>query len=219
MAYSFSPQPQYPLLDDQYNPTGTLRSFSDAYFNYLDTYYEPKGTQLLEPEKMNVIFSLTLPKEEVALNVQFGSVVYDPQFLAFQIETIFNAHGPSVTRAGFLAYLRSEIMSDPDTACKNFNSANQVMRLGPPFVRSQFPRVAEPRAKELMSYVQTRIDKDVQTIRGGVTSEEEELNALKIRLALEQQGMQAAIDLIDGPRYCYNCRRRPCTCSGILGLI
>ncbi|KAF8925196.1 hypothetical protein BGZ58_001016 [Dissophora ornata] len=183
--YQFQPQPQvhqYPLLDNQYNATETLRSFSNAVFSYLDMRYEPKGTQMLEPEKMKALLSFLVPKEHVKVSLLLSSLAFSTTFLAFQIETVFTAHGPSVTRSGLVAYLRCEIMGDPDAACTNLNAANQVMRLGPAFVRSQFPQVAEPRAKELMSHVQTNIGYTIKEMGWSpAAAQEEELNALKAR--------------------------------------
>lgn len=208
-----------PLLDPQYNPTATLHSFSNAVFNYLDMYYEPRGTQLLESEKSKALLSFMTPQNLVAVSLQTHSLVLHTTYLAFGIETVFTAHGASLTRNGLLAFLRSEIMSDPNEAFTSFEKANQMMRLGPPFARSQFPQVAEPRAKELLSYVEASIAKCVKDMGwSSAAGQEEELNALKVRLALEQRGQQAALDLIS-PSVCYYCRRHPCTCSGVLGLI
>ncbi|KAG0349786.1 hypothetical protein BGZ54_004204, partial [Gamsiella multidivaricata] len=167
---------------------------------YLDMHYEPKGSQLLEPGKMKALLSLMVPKEHLQLTLQLSALFLNADFLAFQIETVFTTHGPSVTRAGLLTFLRSEIMGNPDTAFSEFNAANQVMRLGPPFVRSQFPQVAEPRAKELAAYVQASIWSAVKDMGWSrVDEQEEQLKAMRVRMALEQQGQQAALDLIDGP--------------------
>ncbi|KFH61886.1 hypothetical protein MVEG_12220 [Podila verticillata NRRL 6337] len=210
---------QFPLLDHHYNSTETLRSFSSAVFSYLDMRYEPKGTQLLEPEKMKVLLSFLAPKELVQASLKISSLVFNAYFLAFHIETVFTAHGPSVTQAGLLAYFRSEIMSHPNEAFASFNKANQVMQLGPPVVRSQFPTMAEPRSKELSSYIDASIAKTIKDMGwSSVAAQEEELNAVKVRIALEQRGRQAALDLIS-PSVCYSCRRYPCTCGGALGLI
>ncbi|KAF9997970.1 hypothetical protein BGZ65_006471 [Modicella reniformis] len=198
--YHFQPQSQkhpFPLLDAQYNPTETLRSFSNAVFSYLDMSYEPKGSQLLEPEKMKALLCFLSPKERAQVTAQISSMVFNATFLAFQIETVFTAYGPSVTRAGLLSFFRCEIVSGPDEAFTNLNASNQVMRLGPPFVRSQFPQVAEPRAKELSSFVEASIIKTIKDMGWSpAATNEEELNALKLRLSLEQRGRQAALDLI-----------------------
>ncbi|KAF9917254.1 hypothetical protein BX616_001554 [Lobosporangium transversale] len=171
MAYSFKPQPQLSLLDDQYIPTETLRSFSDAVFDYLDTHCEPKGTQLLEPEKMQTLVSFALGKEELQDNITFSSLLLGLTFLAYQVETVFNSHGPSVTRAGLLTYLRSKIMGNPVTALRDFKAYNKAMRLGSPFIRSQFPRVADLKTKELASYVQASFDKATNIACFGLASE------------------------------------------------
>ncbi|KAF9100522.1 hypothetical protein BGX27_000354 [Mortierella sp. AM989] len=161
-------------------------------------YYEPKGTQLLEPEKMKALLSFLIPKEHAQVNLQVSSLVFNATFLAFQIETVFTAHGPSVTRAGLLTYLRCEIMGDPNEAFTNFNASNQVMRLGPSFTRAQFPQVAEPKAKELTSYVQASIEKTIKDMNWSpVAAYDEQLEALKVRMAIEQRGQEAALNLIN----------------------
>ncbi|KAF9309332.1 hypothetical protein BG003_009873 [Podila horticola] len=181
---------QFPLLDPQYNPTETLRSFANAVFTYLDMRYEPRGSQLLEPEKMKALLSFMARNEHVQVSVQLSSMVFNTTFLAFSIETVFTAHGPSVTHAGLLAYLRSEIMSNPDEAFASLTKANQVMQLGPAFVRSQFPQVAEPRAKELESYVSASVAKSVKDMGWSPAgAHQEQLDALKTRLALEERGL------------------------------
>ncbi|KAG0272131.1 hypothetical protein BGZ95_012130, partial [Linnemannia exigua] len=189
---------QYPLLDHHYNPTETLRSFSNAVFGYLDTHYEPRGTQLLEPGKMKALLVFLSPPEYTEVNRQLSSLYFNIAFLALSIQTVFTAHGPAVTPAGLLTYLRSEIMSDPDTSgftC--FEQANKAMRLRSPFVRSQFPPVAEPRAKELQSYIETSVRKTLDDMGWSAPAVyNEELEALKVRLALEQRGQQSALDLI-----------------------
>ncbi|KAG0087927.1 hypothetical protein BGZ92_006836 [Podila epicladia] len=205
-----------PLLDAQYNPTETLYSFSNAVFNYLDMYYEPKRTQLLESEKSKALLSFLTPENLVALSLQTSSLVLHTTYLAYGIETVFTAHGASLTRNGLVAFLRSEILSDPNEAFAGFEKANQAMRLRPPFVRSQFPPVAEPRAKELMSFIEASISKCVQDMGwSSAAGQEEQLNALKVRYALEQRGQQAAIDLVSSG-VCYYCRKYSCNCRGII---
>lgn len=211
---------QLQLLDYQYNPTETLRSFSNAVFGYLDTHYEPKGTHLLEPEKMRALLVFLSLPDDVQVNRQLSSLYFNIVFLALSIETVFTAHGPAVTPAGLLTYLRSEIMSDPDSSgftC--FEMANNAMRLRPPFARSQFPPVAEPRAKELQSYIEASVRNTLNDMGWSAAAvHDEELEALKMRIALEQRGQQSALDLIS-PRICYSCHRYPCICHGALSLI
>ncbi|KAK3812370.1 MAG: hypothetical protein JOS17DRAFT_469142 [Linnemannia elongata] len=211
---------QLPLLDYQYNPTETLRSFSNAVFGYLDTHYEPKGTHLLEPEKMKALLVFLALPQDAEVNRQLSSLFFNTVFLALSIETVFTAHGPAVTPAGLLAYLRYEIMIDPDTdgfTC--FEMANKAMRLRPPFVRSQFPPVAEPRTKELQSYIDASIRKTLKDMGWSAADvHDEALEAVKTRIALEQMGQQNALDLIS-PRTCYSCYRYPCICRGALSLI
>ncbi|KAF9122478.1 hypothetical protein BG015_005547 [Linnemannia schmuckeri] len=203
---------QLPLLDHQYNPTETLRSFSNAVFNYLDTHYEPKGTHLLEPEKMKALLVVLSLPADVHANRQISSIYFSIAFLALSIETVFTAHGPSVTPAGLLAYLRSEIMSNPDLSFTSFESANKAMRLRPGFVRSQFLSVAEPRAKELQSYIDTSLDNTLRDINWSATAADDEaLAAVKTRIAFEQMGQQNALDLVS-PLICYRCYRHQCTC-------
>ncbi|KAF9136282.1 hypothetical protein BGX30_011289 [Mortierella sp. GBA39] len=212
---------QLPLLDHQYNPTETLWSFSNAVFSYLDTRYEPKGTQLLEPEKMKALLVLLSLPEDVQINRQVSSLFFNTLFLALSIETIFTAHGPSVTRAGLLAYLRFEIMSDPDVTFTSFEIAIKAMLLGPHFARSQFPPVAESRAKELQSHIQASLNNTLKDLDwSATTADDEELKAVKIRIAFEQMGRQNALDLIS-PSICYSCRRQYCICGGggVLDLI
>ncbi|KAF9908352.1 hypothetical protein EC991_009904 [Linnemannia zychae] len=169
------------LLDYQYNPTDTLRSFSNAVFGYLDTHYEPKGTHLLEPEKMRALLVFLSTPDAVEINRQLSSLYFNIVFLALKIETVFTALGPAVTQAGLLTYLRSEIMSDPDSSgftC--FEAANKAMRLRPPFARSQFPPVAETRAKELQSYIETCVTNTLKDMNWSVQSVyDEQLEAAK----------------------------------------
>ncbi|KAK5809259.1 hypothetical protein F5H01DRAFT_323528 [Linnemannia elongata] len=211
---------QLPLLDNQYNPTEALRSFSDAVFHYLDTHYEPKGTQLLEPEKMKALLLFFSPPEDAQVNRQVSLVYFSIAFLALSIETVFTAHGPSVTPAGLLAYLRSEIMSDPEESgflC--FKMANKAMRLKHSFTRSQFPPVAEPKAEELQAYIEASFKKALRDVGWYAAAvHDEELEAVKTRIALEQMGEENAQDLISS-RICYSCYRNPCICLGGLDLI
>ncbi|KAG0203397.1 hypothetical protein BGX28_004287, partial [Mortierella sp. GBA30] len=109
--YAFQPQPQPqpqsgPLLDAQNNPTRLLISFANAVFDWLDIWHAPKGSRMLEPEKMDVILALTLPNLK-----SFGYLDVNMLYLACSIETVFTASGPAVTRTGFLSYLRFEITS------------------------------------------------------------------------------------------------------------
>ncbi|KAH7054892.1 hypothetical protein BKA57DRAFT_434519 [Linnemannia elongata] len=141
---------QPPLLDHQYNPTETLCTFSNALFRYLDTHYEPRGTQLLEPEKMKALLALLSPPEEAQVNRQVSSLYFNTVFLALSIQTVFTAHGPSVTPTGLLAYLRHEIMSDPDAS--GFSSFER------------FLQVAEPKAKELQSYIEASVKNNLKDL-------------------------------------------------------
>ncbi|KAG0050933.1 hypothetical protein BGZ89_003694 [Linnemannia elongata] len=211
---------QPPLLDHQYNPTETLCTFSNALFRYLDTHYEPRGTQLLEPEKMKALLALLSPPEEVQANRQVSSLYFNIVFLALSIQTVFTAHGPSVTPTGLLAYLRHEIMSDPDASgFSSFERVNNAMRLRHPFARSEFLQVAEPKAKELQSYIEASVKNNLKDLGWSAAAvHDEALEAVKVRIALEQRGRQAALDLIS-PSYCYSCRRYPCICHGALSLI
>lgn len=205
---------QLPLLDSHYNPTETLHTFSNAVFNYMDTHYEPKGTHLLEPEKMRALLVFLSLPEDAEVNRQLSSMYFNIVFLAHSVQTVFTAHGPAVTPAGLVTYLRSEIMSDPDeSGFKSFEMANKAMGLRAPFIRSQFPPVAEPRAKELQSYIEAsvrNIIKDMGWTEAAVYNEE--LEATKVRIALEQYGQQNALDLVS-PRICYTCYSRPCACG------
>ncbi|KAG0001326.1 hypothetical protein BGZ79_004810 [Entomortierella chlamydospora] len=216
MAYQYHYQPQsqvhpYPLLDQQYNPTETLRSFTNAVFDYLDMHQEPKGTQLLEPAKMKTLLSYLVPKEHIGV-LKISNLAFYATFSAFKIETVFTATGPAVTRAGLVTYFRSEMMGDPDACLRNFNAANQVMRLGPPFERSQLPQAPEPGAKQLISYVQASISGTIKDMGWSPSAaEDEQLEALKVRHAIEAMGQQAALDLISS-NVCYRCRRYPCVC-------
>ena len=211
---------QLPLLDHQYNPTETLHSFSNAVFGYLDTHYEPKGTHLLEPEKMRALLVFLSLPEDAQVNRQLSSLYFNIVFLAHSIQTVFTAHGPAVTPAGLLTYLRSEIMSDPDTSgFKSFEMANKAMRLRPPFARSQFPPVAEPRAKELQSYIEASVRNIIKDMNWSTAAaDDEELQAVKMRIAFEQMGQQNALDLVS-PLLCYSCYRQPCICRGYSDLI
>ncbi|KAF9579096.1 hypothetical protein BGW38_004797 [Lunasporangiospora selenospora] len=204
---------QPPLLDHQYNPTETLRSFSNTVFRYLDTHYEPKGTQLLEYEKLQALFVLFALPENENVNRQLSSIYFNTVFLALKIETVFTAHGPAITPAGLLTYLRSEIMNDPEeNGFMCFDKANSALRLSPPFVRSQFPRTADPKAVQLQSYIDNNLAKALKDMKWtAAAAYNEELQAVKARIALEQMGQQNALDLLS-PRLCYRCYRCPCVC-------
>ncbi|KAF8945414.1 hypothetical protein BGZ46_006021, partial [Entomortierella lignicola] len=88
-------------------------------------------------------------------------------------------------------------MGDPNDSFRSFNAANQVMRLGPSFERSQFPSAPEPRAKELVTHVQSSIAATIKEMGWSAASaQSEELDALRVQHALEAKGRQAALDLI-----------------------
>ncbi|KAG0293604.1 hypothetical protein BGZ96_002558 [Linnemannia gamsii] len=211
---------QSSLLDHQYNPTESLCTFSNTLFRYIDTHYEPRGTQLLEPEKMKILLAFLSPPEEVHVNRQVSSLYFNTVFLALSIQTVFTARGPSVTPTGLLAYLRHEIMSDPDASgFSSFERVNNAMRLRHPFARSEFPPVAEPKAKELQSYIEASLQSNLKDLGWSAAAVyNEELEALKVRIALEQRGQEAAINLISS-RVCASCHRYPCSCYGISSLI
>lgn len=160
--YHFSPQPEAPtppLLDPQNNPTPLLKSFADGVFNYLDHACEPKGSRLLEQNKIAAMQSFILPHEHHVRMQEFRPVLYNSYFMAFSVETSFGDNGPAVTRLGFRTYLRAMIMSDPDEAFKDFLTLNQAMQLGHQFDRSQFLRVADPKAKNIDNRLKAYISK------------------------------------------------------------
>ncbi|KAF9948282.1 hypothetical protein BGZ72_009791 [Mortierella alpina] len=133
--YQFNPPPpqtqqHLPLLDHQNNPTDTLRSFANAVFSYLDNYHQPKATQLLEPQKMNVLVAIMAPPEQIQATLQCSFLIFNATYVAFSVETVFNTHGACVTRSGFLTFLRSEIMSDPDEAFKDFSTSFPIPESG-----------------------------------------------------------------------------------------
>ncbi|KAG0057115.1 hypothetical protein BGZ83_001549 [Gryganskiella cystojenkinii] len=197
----------FPLLDHEYNSTETLHAFSNAVFSYLDTRYEPRGSQLLEPEKMKALATFMVPQHQVDLYRQISSLVLNANFLAFRIETVYTASGPSVTRAGLLAFLRAEIMSDPNEAFRGFNQANQFMLLGPPFVRAQFPSVAEPRTKVLASYVDASMLKTVKDMGWSSTAgQEEQLRIARMNASIKARGEQACVDLLSDSKVVYRYR-------------
>ncbi|KAF9946777.1 hypothetical protein BGZ72_011147 [Mortierella alpina] len=173
---------QYPLLDHQYIPTDTLRAFSNAVFAYLDAHYEPRNTHVLEPEKMKALLVFLSLPDDVQVNRQLSSLYFNIVFLALKVETVFTPHGPAVTPAGLLTYLRSEIMSDPDSSgftC--FENANKAMRLRAPFARSQFPPVAEPQAKVMQSYIEATVRNTLRDMDWSAAAVyNEELEALKL---------------------------------------
>ncbi|KAF9287121.1 hypothetical protein BGZ68_002224 [Mortierella alpina] len=165
--YQFNPpssqtQQHLPLLDHQNSPTVILHSFANAVFNHLDHYHQPKATQLLEPQKMKVLVAMMAPPEQILMTLQCSFLVFNTTYLAFSVETVFTTHGACMTRSGFITFLRSEIMSDPDVAFKDFSSVSQAMRLGVVFSRSQFPRVADPKAKSTSAFVQENVSKALQ---------------------------------------------------------
>ncbi|KAF9323605.1 hypothetical protein BGZ91_003481 [Linnemannia elongata] len=163
----YSPQPEVPatpLLDQQNNPTPLLTSFADDVFNCLDHACEPKGSCLLEESKIAAMQALILPHEHHIQMQEFRPVLYNSYYMAFSVETSFSINGPSVTRAGFLTYLRAMIMSDPDEAFKDFATLNHKMQLGHKFGRSQFPRVADPKAENIAKCVKAYISKVLTAI-------------------------------------------------------
>jgi hypothetical protein len=161
MSHQYHSHQQYlpaaPLLDQQNKPTPLLISFSNNVFNYLDHTCEPKGTCLLEESKIAAMQTIILPHEYHVRMKGFRPVLYNSYYIAFSIETSFSVNGPSVTRAGFLTYLRAMIMSDPDEAFKDFKTLSQKMLLGRQLSRSQFPREADPRAKNIDKMVKAYI--------------------------------------------------------------
>ncbi|KFH61807.1 hypothetical protein MVEG_12316 [Podila verticillata NRRL 6337] len=160
--YRLSPRPEAPtppLLDLQNNPTPLLNSFADGVFNYLDHACEPKGSRLLEQNKIAAMHSFILPHEHHVKMQEFRPVLYNSYYMAFAVETSFGDNGPAVTRLGFHTYLRAMIMSDPDEAFKNFSTLNQAMQLGHQFDRSQFLRVADPKAKNIDKRLKEYISK------------------------------------------------------------
>ncbi|KAF9921323.1 hypothetical protein FBU30_008690 [Linnemannia zychae] len=203
------------LYDNQYRPTKVMIEFTEAVFTFLDTHFEPKGTQLLEPEKMKAFIGFLTPNEQLPLVLPLASMILNVIYLAFKVETVFTSYGPAVTRAGFSVFLSSEILSDPDDAYTNFQKANQMMRIRPPFARWHFPRTAEPKAKELSSFVNTSVANITKDMRWRNDSTDERLEALKIQHALEERGQQAALDLIS-PSICYRCRRNIVNSPNIL---
>ncbi|KAF8951599.1 hypothetical protein BGZ46_003892, partial [Entomortierella lignicola] len=138
-----------------------------------------------------------VPKGTPQANLRFSNLIFYATFSAYQVETVFTTHGPSVTRAGLVTYFRSEMMGDPDESFRSFNAVNQVMRLGPSFERSQLPSAPESKAEELGTHVQTNIAATIKEMDSSADSDqEEELTALRVQQALEAQGQQAALDLI-----------------------
>ncbi|KAG0039155.1 hypothetical protein BGZ83_002901, partial [Gryganskiella cystojenkinii] len=75
--------------------------------------------------------------------------IFNLEYLAFSVETVFTKNGPAVTRKGLLTYLRSKITRDPDEAFTQFSNMNEVLKVVPLITRSQFPRLPDPQAKEL----------------------------------------------------------------------
>ncbi|KAF9116769.1 hypothetical protein BGX27_011083 [Mortierella sp. AM989] len=108
-----------------------------------------------------------VPPEHLEMTQKFSSLTCYASYLAYSIEIVFSPHGPSVTRNGFLTFLRAEIMSDPDEAFDYFTKYNQAMRLGPPFTRSQFPQVPDPKTLALSKLVQSTVTKNINEIMGG----------------------------------------------------
>jgi hypothetical protein len=125
MAYQYlfqSPPQAQPLslLDPQNNPTSLLTSFADRVFNYLDNTYEPKGSRLLEPDKITAMQAFITPHEHHISLQQLHPLLYTMFYTAFIVETAFGVNGLSVTRAGFLTYLRAIIMTDPGRGFQGF---------------------------------------------------------------------------------------------------
>jgi hypothetical protein len=100
-----------------------------------------------------------LPHEHHVKMKEQHPVLYNSYYRAFSVETSFSVNGLSVTRAGFLTYLRAMIMSDPDEAFKDFTTLNQRMQLGRQLSRSQFPLEADPKAKNIDNSVKAYVSK------------------------------------------------------------
>ncbi|KAG0210469.1 hypothetical protein BGX28_009279 [Mortierella sp. GBA30] len=231
MAYQYTfpqqpqPQPQAgSLLDSQNNPTRLLMSFSSAVFDWVDNSHAPKGSGILEPEKMDVILALTAPKLR-----SFGYLDVNIVYQAFSVETVFTASGPAVTRAGFLTYLRSEMMVDPDDALRSFNAIVTASRIGPLFARSQFLPVRDPGATKTCENIQAYFPKLLQGIQAGLAKivqqdeaqlkqQERKINLLN--MATQQADAQFARNAAASERMgwigtgvCYGCGKHRCRCG------
>jgi len=155
--YPHTGVPMPPLLDPQGNqPTYALTTFADEVFNHLDYNCEPRGSGLLEQDKMAVLQGLILPHDHHTKIEEFRPILYNSYYMAFSVETTFTGNGPALTRAGFLTFLCARIRSDPDEAFKDFGIFSQALRIGSCFERSQFPfkadAVAERISKDLRAY-------------------------------------------------------------------
>ncbi|KAF9572216.1 hypothetical protein EC968_010154 [Mortierella alpina] len=182
---------------------------------------------------MKVLVAMMAPPEQIQVTAQCSFLILNASYLAFSVETVFNTHGACMTRPGFLTFLRSEIMSDPDEAIKDFSTVNQSMRLGPSFSRSQFPRVAEPTAKNTSAFVKENIGKALRDMAwtpsasaGGMSQQQEMarlrpqqgenvLHKMRMQMADNQIARSAASAEVlgrIGTGQCYSCGEYNCFC-------
>lgn len=151
-------------------------------------------------------------------------------YLAFSTETVFTDNGPSITRGGFVTFVRSEIAGDPDEAFKDYTNVNQALRLASPIARSQFPELPDRQLKDTQERIQKHAAKKMHALstsgagHGNFNEEMERLkvqeqkNALsnmRVQLARNQIArMEKGIELTGrlGSNVCFRCGRYSCLC-------
>ncbi|KFH65636.1 hypothetical protein MVEG_09111 [Podila verticillata NRRL 6337] len=181
------PQQPLPFLDHQKNPTQALVAFANALFDHLDRSYEPKGTQLLEETKM-IAMALLMSSEPVESISKQNKIhltwILNLTYLAFSAETVFTDNGPSVTRGGFMTFLRNEIAADPDEAFKDYTKVNQALRLVSPIARSQLPELPDRQLKDIQDRIQKHATKkmlELSTSGAGHSNFDEDMERLKVQ--------------------------------------
>ncbi|KAF9350477.1 hypothetical protein BGX26_011351 [Mortierella sp. AD094] len=227
-------RPQPPFLDGQNNPTLFLENFANALFDHLDRNYEPKGTHLLEPSKM-VAFELLRNQMDDPVDVEQYKLhlfwMQAMEFTAFSVEIVFTEHGNSVTRAGFLTYIRSEFLRCPDEAFQSYSNINREVRVIPSFIRSQVPENPDPKMSEIDSRLDSCINerwegynawKDGRSewdrVKARVKAQNERQNVLsntRTQMADRQTARNAqSVDFMSriGTGVCYECGKKKCRC-------
>lgn len=151
-------------------------------------------------------------------------------YLGFKAETVFTDNGPSVTRGGFVTFVRCEIAGDPNEAFKDYTNVNQALRLASPIARSQFPELPDRQLNDIQERVQKHATKKMQGMlnsgagHGSFNEEmermkvQEQKNALtnmRVQMARNQMArMEKGIELTGrlGSNVCFGCGRYSCLC-------
>ncbi|KAF9315551.1 hypothetical protein BG003_002904 [Podila horticola] len=151
-------------------------------------------------------------------------------YIAFSVETVFTENGPSVTRGGFLTYLRSEMSGNPDEAFADYTRVNQALRFAPPIVRSQLPQFPDRQMKDITERFKKYTEKTLQefAISGArqsnfgsemerlkVQQQKNVLSDMRVKMAQNQRArMEQSVELSGrlGSNVCSGCGRYSCFC-------